>query len=146
MSVEFGEEKDSPAPASENQRRTKFDHLDATATALTDILRVARIPHVYIGGYAVTLLGGDRVTQDVDVPVDRSCRETLSSSSLFTRSTDDRLVFTFKDCKVCIDLHVGFDESDRDSCWEFPRSRDSWDGKSRQTTIYGGELKIRPVV
>lgn len=40
------------------------------ARALCDVLDTLRIPHVIIGGFAVSLYGSDRFTHDIDVLVD----------------------------------------------------------------------------
>lgn len=43
--------------------QSDFSHLDAAATTLTNILRNESISHIFIGGYATSLLGGGRVTE-----------------------------------------------------------------------------------
>ncbi|KAJ5116604.1 hypothetical protein N7456_000952 [Penicillium angulare] len=132
-----------PHSSSRKPRESKFDHLDAAAKALTDVLRVARISHSFIGGYAATLLGGNRLTQDVDVLVDRQCFDTLLSSSVFTKTPDGRLAFHYMGKEVPIDLHVGVGHNARDSCWNFIKPKD---GSEDQLTINGGDMQARPIL
>lgn len=41
----------------------EYTHMDAAATRLTQILRKKNIAHMFIGGYAASLIGGERVTE-----------------------------------------------------------------------------------
>ncbi|KAJ5614723.1 hypothetical protein N7528_008377 [Penicillium herquei] len=88
--------------------RSDFRYLDAAATALTIALKDENIPHLFLGGYATSLIGGVRVTEDIDVIVGTRCFDKLLKWPQFSRSTDNRLVFRTGRKEVLIDLmHEG---------------------------------------
>ncbi|KAJ6137931.1 hypothetical protein N7471_004417 [Penicillium samsonianum] len=86
--------------------QSDFSHLDAAATTLTNILRNESISHIFIGGYATGLLGGGRVTEDIDLIVDRNCRGLLLQCPNITESADNRLVYHHHGTKVHIDMEI----------------------------------------
>ncbi|KAJ5385051.1 hypothetical protein N7517_002962 [Penicillium concentricum] len=86
--------------------QSDFSHLDAAATALTDIFYMENIHHIFIGGYATGLLGGGRVTEDIDLVVDKNCRSLLLQYPDITESEDNRLVYRHCGTKVHIDMEV----------------------------------------
>ncbi|KAJ6187219.1 hypothetical protein N7519_002127 [Penicillium mononematosum] len=86
--------------------QSDFSHLDAAATTLTNILRNEKISHIFIGGYATGLLGGARVTEDIDLVVDRDCRSLLLQYPNITESEDKRLVYRYHGTNVYIDMET----------------------------------------
>ncbi|CAI7588511.1 hypothetical protein PCG10_009839 [Penicillium crustosum] len=87
--------------------QSDFSHLNAAATTtLTNILRDESISDIFIGGYATSILGGGRVTKDIDLIVDKNCRSLLLQCPKITKSEDKRLVYHHRGTKVHIDLEV----------------------------------------
>ncbi|KAK4863483.1 hypothetical protein LT330_002261 [Penicillium expansum] len=88
--------------------QSDFIHLHAAATTLTNILRCERISHIFIGGYATGLLGGGegRVTEDIDLIVEKNCCKLLLQYPNITESRDNRLVYHHHGTKVHIDMEV----------------------------------------
>ncbi|KAJ5774218.1 hypothetical protein N7457_009114 [Penicillium paradoxum] len=84
----------------------EFDHLDAAVNRLTSLLNKEKVRHIFIGGYATCLLGGARVTEDVDLITEKECRKYLLESGDFTVSTDNRLAFRYRDKVVHIDILI----------------------------------------
>ncbi|CAI7677948.1 unnamed protein product [Penicillium discolor] len=84
--------------------QSDFSHLDAAATTLTHTLRNESISHIFIGGYATSLLGGSRVTEDIGLIVDKNCRSLLLQYPNITESEDKRLLYHHHGTKVYIDL------------------------------------------
>ncbi|KAJ5097367.1 hypothetical protein N7456_008088 [Penicillium angulare] len=101
---------DNATPSSTTQSHCSSDRtdqladLDSAAASLTITLKQMEIPHVFIGGYAVSLLGGDRITEDVDVLVGQDCFDLLLDEPQFSRSSDNRLVFRHDRENVHIDI------------------------------------------
>ncbi|KAJ5711992.1 hypothetical protein N7488_006148 [Penicillium malachiteum] len=88
--------------------RSDFRYLDAAATALTIALKDENIPHLFLGGYATSLIGGVRVTEDIEVIVGTRCFDKLLKWPQFSQSTDNRLIFRTGRKEVLIDLmHEG---------------------------------------
>ncbi|KAI2722809.1 hypothetical protein CBS147332_3738 [Penicillium roqueforti] len=74
-----------------------FDHLDTTAKEITAALTRGNCRHGFIGGYAVSLVGGMRMTDDVDILVDADpadVRNLLLQVPGFQLSQSNNLVFT----------------------------------------------------
>ncbi|KAJ5790130.1 uncharacterized protein N7518_007141 [Penicillium psychrosexuale] len=74
----------------------RFDRLDATAKVVTSALTHNNCRHGFIGGYAVSLVGGLRITDDVDLLVDAdpaNIRELLLQVSGFQLTRANNLVF-----------------------------------------------------
>ncbi|KAI9839492.1 MAG: hypothetical protein M1819_002117 [Sarea resinae] len=80
--MEMTKTHDENAPA-------QYD-LDTAAQAVSAILDAGGHRHAYIGGFAVSQLGGLRYTQDIDVIVDRPaeeiCSELLAANDNFVMS------------------------------------------------------------
>ncbi|KAJ6031764.1 hypothetical protein N7540_002496 [Penicillium herquei] len=53
------------------EERSDFRYLDAAATGRTIVLEDEKIPYLFLGGYATSLIGGVCVTEDIDVIVGR---------------------------------------------------------------------------
>ncbi|CAP94821.1 hypothetical protein E8E15_005228 [Penicillium rubens] len=83
---------------------TQFNHLDAAATSLTRALHSENIRYLFLGGYATGLIGGNRITEDVDIVTDIDCRELLLKRPGFSRSTDGRLAYDYRGTKVYVDV------------------------------------------
>ncbi|KAJ5704162.1 hypothetical protein N7493_011300 [Penicillium malachiteum] len=94
-----------------------FSNLDAAATALTIALKRENISHIFLGGYVASLIGGKRITEDIDVTVGKKCLKMLLKHPEFSRSTDNRLVFRVGAHRVLIDLMP-----ERESGYSLPRS------------------------
>ncbi|KAJ5919080.1 hypothetical protein N7466_010023 [Penicillium verhagenii] len=101
-------------------RAKKFEHLDAAATALTRILRRLDINHMFVGGYAASVLGGERVTEDVDVIVTKQCRDYIVKQPNFRLSTDNRLIFCHNGTDVLIDVAHFDQDYGKDNFKTFP--------------------------
>ncbi|CAG7959360.1 unnamed protein product [Penicillium nalgiovense] len=84
--------------------QTQFNHLDAAATSLTRALHSENIRYLFLGGYATGLIGGNRITEDVDIVTEIDCRELLLKRPGFTRSTDGRLAYDYRGTKVYVDV------------------------------------------
>ncbi|KAJ5959907.1 uncharacterized protein N7479_007057 [Penicillium vulpinum] len=110
---------------------SRFNHLDAAATSLTRVLRSEKIHHLFLGGYATGLLGGQRITEDVDVVTDTDCREVLLKKPGFSRSTDGRLVYDYRGKKVYVDVMR-------------PSSRKWYIPNPRTTDLYNVKPEDRP--
>ncbi|KAK2806656.1 hypothetical protein FQN51_006622 [Onygenales sp. PD_10] len=78
-------------------KSSQIYHLDIAARAVSSVLTSQNKRHGFIGGYAVTLLGGDRVTNDVDVIVGESPRDIrkllLEADKGFSLTEANKLVF-----------------------------------------------------
>ncbi|CAI7587003.1 unnamed protein product [Penicillium glandicola] len=98
--------------------RGEFNHLDAAATSLTRALRSENIHFLFLGGYATGLIGGSRVTEDVDVVTGTDCRDLLLKRPGFTRSGDGRLAYDYHGTKVYVDIM-----SARSRSWHIPDPR-----------------------
>ncbi|KAJ5919085.1 hypothetical protein N7466_010028 [Penicillium verhagenii] len=59
---------------------------------------------MFVGGYAASVLGGERVTEDVDVVVSKECRDFVVKRPNFRRSTDDHLIFRHNGTDVLVDM------------------------------------------
>ncbi|KAJ5116608.1 hypothetical protein N7456_000956 [Penicillium angulare] len=117
----------------------RYDHLDMAAREIMDLLNSARIKHSFIGGYAASLIGSERVTQDVDVLVERECKNLLLAHSKFEPTLDNRVMYKYRDKTVCIDLHLA--GSNMGPMFFFPELTQC------NTFIFLGEhLRHRPVL
>ncbi|KAJ5116606.1 hypothetical protein N7456_000954 [Penicillium angulare] len=130
----------SPGVSFEPTDTQKYDHLDAAADAVRKALIRADVECLFIGGYAATLLGSNRLTEDVDMVVSRECLNRLVETGSFARTSDDRLLFQFRGRKVYIDLHVGMSRIKN-----FPIPQPSV-LRSLTVGIGGGTLKSRPLL
>ncbi|KAK2752123.1 hypothetical protein FQN55_008013 [Onygenales sp. PD_40] len=78
-------------------KSSQIYHLDIAARAVSSVLMSQNKRHGFIGGYAVTLLGGDRVTNDVDVIVGESPQDIrkllLEADKGFSLTEANKLVF-----------------------------------------------------
>ncbi|KAJ5946170.1 hypothetical protein N7454_003009 [Penicillium verhagenii] len=92
------------APESSKAKAKKFEHLDAAATAVARILKQEGISYMFVGGYAASVLGGDRLTEDLDVVVNKECCDFLVKQANFRRSTDNRLIFCHNGKDVLVDV------------------------------------------
>ncbi|KAJ5406685.1 hypothetical protein PENPOL_c004G02284 [Penicillium polonicum] len=97
---------------------SEFNHLDAAATSLSRALQSENIHYLFLGGYATGLIGGHRITEDVDVVTEKDCRELLLKRPGFTRSGDGRLVYDHRGTKVYIDVM-----GPRNSSWHIPNPK-----------------------
>ncbi|KGO77238.1 hypothetical protein PITC_093100 [Penicillium italicum] len=97
---------------------SEFNHLDAAAASLTKALHSEKIHYLFLGGYATGLIGGNRVTEDVDVVTDTDCRELLLKRPGFTRSGDGRLAYDYRGTKVYVDVM-----GPRNRSWHIPDPR-----------------------
>ncbi|KAI2788242.1 hypothetical protein POX_e06255 [Penicillium oxalicum] len=77
--------------------QNRFEPLDIAAKNTTNILTHRNIRHGFIGGYATSLLGGSRMTIDIDIIVDEDPRDVrnllLSAHSGFRLSDCAKRVF-----------------------------------------------------
>ncbi|KKZ61833.1 hypothetical protein EMCG_03622 [[Emmonsia] crescens] len=71
--------------------------LDLVASVVSNVLNSKGKPHAFFGGYAVTLLGGDRTTEDVDLivvePADSIRQLLLESDPGFFMSSTNELLY-----------------------------------------------------
>ncbi|KAK9583672.1 hypothetical protein EMGR_005261 [Emarellia grisea] len=76
----------------------RFQSLDEAAKETTTALARANIRHGFIGGYAVSLIGGTRMTSDIDIIVDADPSDArsllLQAHSGFRLSQNNKLIFT----------------------------------------------------
>ncbi|KAJ5583115.1 hypothetical protein N7535_001735 [Penicillium sp. DV-2018c] len=89
-----------------------FCDLDAAAKETTAALTRANIRHGFMGGYATSLIGGSRMTQDVDVIVDSDPNEArsvlLQANARFTITPSNKLVFPGRnDTSIAVELLRG---------------------------------------
>ncbi|KAJ5155087.1 uncharacterized protein N7500_010526 [Penicillium coprophilum] len=80
----------------EQPQNHHFDLLDLTAQEITAALTCSNCRHGFIGGYAVSLVGGARITEDVDLIVDAdpvNVRQLLLQVSGFQFTGPNSLVF-----------------------------------------------------
>ncbi|KAJ5867030.1 hypothetical protein N7534_001583 [Penicillium rubens] len=85
------------------QEDEPFRFLDAAAKETTVALTRANIRHGFMGGYATSLIGGSRITEDIDVIVDSDPSEArnklLQANACFTVTPSSKLVFSGGDDK-----------------------------------------------
>ncbi|KAK9552809.1 hypothetical protein V6Z79_006234 [Aspergillus fumigatus] len=86
----------------------RFQSLDEAAKETTTALARANIRHGFIGGYAVSLIGGTRMTSDIDIIVDADPSDArsllLQAHSGFRLSQNNKLIFTGAEEDVVIEL------------------------------------------
>ncbi|KAK9559167.1 hypothetical protein V6Z96_009623 [Aspergillus fumigatus] len=89
----------------------RFQSLDEAAKETTTALARANIRHGFIGGYAVSLIGGTRMTSDIDIIVDADPSDArsllLQAHSGFRLSQNNKLIFTGAEEDVVIELLRG---------------------------------------
>ncbi|KAJ5134548.1 hypothetical protein N7526_005913 [Penicillium atrosanguineum] len=85
------------------QEDEPFRFIDAAAKETTVALTRANIRHGFIGGYTTSLIGGSRITEDIDVIVDSDPSEArnklLQANARFTMTPSSKLVFSGGDDK-----------------------------------------------
>ncbi|KAJ5725160.1 uncharacterized protein N7483_006517 [Penicillium malachiteum] len=102
-----------PSPTMPGQRNpTEFNALDAAATAVSPLLREAHMPYVFQGAYAITLIGGDRLTECIDVIVKHDCFNLLLKHPDFRVSTNNRLIFRYGQTNILINIETDKDTID----------------------------------
>ncbi|KAK2804373.1 hypothetical protein FQN50_006666 [Emmonsiellopsis sp. PD_5] len=85
-------------------------HLDLAARAVSSVLTSRNKRHGFIGGYAVTLLGGDRVTNDVDLIVGEGPQDIrkllLEADEMFSLTEANKLVFKTGPSDTSVDVVI----------------------------------------
>ncbi|KAI2793973.1 hypothetical protein POX_a00562 [Penicillium oxalicum] len=94
------------------QEREPFRFLDAAAKETTVALTRANIRHGFIGRYATSLIGGSRMTEDIDVIVDSDPIEArnmlLQANARFTINPNNKLMFSGGDrTPITVELRGG---------------------------------------
>ncbi|KAJ5711993.1 hypothetical protein N7488_006149 [Penicillium malachiteum] len=89
-----------------------FSAHDAAATSASLILRQAHVPHIFQGTYAVSLIGGDRLPEGIDMIVKHDCFNLLLRHPEFRVSPDNQLVFRHKETNIPINIQTDDDETD----------------------------------
>ncbi|KAJ5595134.1 uncharacterized protein N7459_001342 [Penicillium hispanicum] len=56
----------------------EFRHLDIAANRIISILNEVNIKFMFVGGYAASLIGSERVTSDIDIITDRTRKEAVN--------------------------------------------------------------------
>ncbi|KAJ5920516.1 hypothetical protein N7516_011374 [Penicillium verrucosum] len=96
---------------SENKsRQSHFDRLDTTAKEITIALTRNQCRHGFIGGYAASLVGGARTTEDVDLIVDEdpaNVRQMLLRVPGFQLTRANNLAFMNGDDAVKVEILRG---------------------------------------
>ncbi|KAJ9480970.1 hypothetical protein VN97_g12546 [Penicillium thymicola] len=91
-------------------RQSHFDRLDTAAKEITTALTRNQCRHGFIGGYAASLVGGARTTEDVDLIVDEdpaNVRQMLLRVSGFQLTRANNLVFMHGDDAVKVEILRG---------------------------------------